>query len=678
MSRLIERPPLSAVEPVTEVLHGVPITDRYRWLEDQNSPETRAWIDDQTRYARAYLDAIPGRAKIVERVRELLDIERCDSFIRGGNRWFFRKRFPRQEQPAIYFREGQNGEDQLLVDPTTRCTGEYTTVKPVRASCDGSLLLYEVKQGGERAGVFEILDVAGRRRLPDALPHGYLRGLAFAPDGRSFYYSHEATGAERPCRRAVLHHVLGSDFAADREIFSAGENERLRLVLVSSAQTLGFLVCRFREKTYTHFYLWQMESGAAAIPVLRDAEYSFAPWLLPGRLLAVIDQGAPNRRVVEVQARKDRNPLYFDLVPETEALIRNWVITANHVVVMYAAGTRSRLAVFDRFGSRTGEIPSNPGETVRIVCSSGEDDEILLERESFAQPIEVHRCNVATGVSAEWARQTFPPEPSRYRHTEICLPSKDGASIPMFLVGDSRALATGAHPAVMTSYGGYGASSTPQFSVFVAFLLEHGCLFALPGIRGGSEFGAAWHTAAMRRKRQVAIDDFLAAANSLIDSGRTPPQRLGIFGGSNSGLLVGAAMTQRPDLFRAVLCMVPMLDMLRYHLFDNAYAWTDEFGTAEDRDDFHALYRYSPYHAVKDGVAYPATMFVSGDADQNCNPMHARKMTARLQAATASGGPVLLDYSHCRGHSPVLPLTERINALTDRLAFFCDQLRVSL
>jgi prolyl oligopeptidase len=246
----------------------------------------------------------------------------------------------------------------------------------------------------------------------------------------------------------------------------------------------------------------------------------------------------------------------------------------------------------------------------------------------------------------------------------------------MTLVGRPEVIASESHPAIMTAYGGFGVSVMPQFSVFVSYLIEHGCLFALPNIRGGSEFGAAWHKAAMRRNRQTAYDDFLSAAEWLMQTRRTSSDRLAIFGGSNSGLLVGAALTQRPDLFRAVICMVPMLDMLRYHLFDSARFWRDEYGTAEDPEDFAALVKYSPYHQVHEGVRYPATMIVSGDADRNCNPLHARKMTARLQAANSSERPIFLDYSKFRGHSPVLPLSERIEALTDRVAFLCDQLQL--
>ena len=248
----------------------------------------------------------------------------------------------------------------------------------------------------------------------------------------------------------------------------------------------------------------------------------------------------------------------------------------------------------------------------------------------------------------------------------------------MYLVGRRDVLKRSGNPTIMTSYGGYGVSVTPQFSIFVAFLMERGCLFALPNIRGGSEFGVEWHRAAKRRNRQTAYDDFLCAAEWLVKTGRTAPGKLAIFGGSNSGLLVGAALTQRPDLFGAVVCMVPMLDMLRYHLFDNAHVWKDEFGTVDDREDFAVLAKYSPYHQVREGVAYPATMIVSGDADRNCNPLHARKMTARLQAANISEHPIFLDYSKFRGHSPVLPLGERVEALTDRMAFLCDQLQLAV
>ncbi len=334
--------------------------------------------------------------------------------------------------------------------------------------------------------------------------------------------------------------------------------------------------------------------------------------------------------------------------------------------------------MFDLQGSRLGQLPVGQNDSVRIVGASAENDELLIEQESFTKPIQIWRCCARMREPQLWARRAIPFDSQEYAHVQVSFPAKDGSRIPMFLVGRHEVLADGLHPTIMTSYGGFGIPMTPQFSVFVSFLMERGCLFALPNIRGGSEFGVGWHNAAKRRNRQVAIDDFVAAAEWLIETGRTTPKKLAIFGGSNSGLLVGAALTQRPDLFRAVVCMVPLLDMLRYQLFDNAHAWVGEFGTAEDPDDFPGLARYSPYHHIRDDVAYPATMIVSGDADQNCNPLHARKMTARLQAANTSDNPIVLDYSRFRGHSPVLPLSDRIEALTDRMAFLCQQLRLSV
>jgi prolyl oligopeptidase len=676
MPRLIEPPPYSPVEPVIEILHGIPVADPYRWLEDQDSLQTRAWIEGQTRYARAYLDALPRREHIRKRIREFLAVETYDSIQKVGGRYFFRKRHPEQEQPCIYLRVGPDGEDQLLIDPAQRGTDKFTAVKPLRASPDGRLLLYEVKHGGERSGRFEIFDVEHRRVLPDALPHGYLRGFAFAPDSKSFYYVHEATAATRPFLRAVNHHVLGTCSDQDQQVFYAGDDERLRLAILPGRRQLGLLVYRFLDRTYTDFYVWRMGDGARPVLILQNADYGFAPRFLKGRILAAIDRDAPNRRIVEVQPTMKPDPLFFKLIPETDAAIRSWVVTADHIVVSYVFGTRTEIHIFDAYGKSLGHLASQDGQSIRLAGADSEGDEILLERESFTSPAAIDRYSASCGERSPWAQRSVPFDPAPYGHREVCFPSKDGTSIPMFIVGRREVLEGGSHPTIMTSYGGYGVPMTPQFSVFVAFLIERGCLFALPNIRGGSEFGAHWHVAAKRWNRQVAIDDFLSAAQWLVKTGKTDLDRLAVFGGSNSGLLIAAALTQRPELFRAVVCMVPMSDMLRYHLFDNAHVWKDEFGTADDPNDFAALRNYSPYHHVRDGTAYPATMIVSGDADQSCNSLHARKITARLQAANSSLHPIFIDYGKFRGHSPVLPLSERIEALTERMAFLCEQLEL--
>jgi prolyl oligopeptidase len=671
-------PPFSEQEPVTETLHGVPVTDPYRWLEDQDSPRTRAWIEEQTCYARGYLDRIPGRERIRERIREFLAVETFDSLQKIGNRYFFRKRLSDQEQPRTYMRNGADGEDQLLLDPAARGTGPYTAIKPLRVSPDGRLLLYEVKEGGERTGTFELLEIETRKRLPDLLPRGYLRGFAFAPDGRTFYYAHEALNAKRPFYRAAYEHVLGTSLSEDREMFFAGEDEKIRLVFSSQCKCLVFFVYRFLERTLTDVYLKPLKGEAQPQPIFCGIDYSLGLRLLGDRILAITDRGAPNRRIVEIRLQANGEHEWIDIIPESDTPINNWFVAGARIFVSYMRHMIQHILIFDPSGQKMGEIPMRNDETVRISGASLDGDELFLDTESFSEPISIFRYCSRSNERTLWAKRSVPFDPAGYRYSQVWYMSKDGTRIPMFLVGRRDVLDRGGNPTIMTSYGGYGVSMTPQFSVFVAFLMERGCLFALPNIRGGSEFGVEWHNAAKRRNRQTAYDDFLCAAEWLIETGRTSSGNLAIFGGSNSGLLVGAALTQRPDLFRAVLCLVPLLDMLRYHLFDNAHVWKDEFGTADDPDDFAALAKYSPYHQVQQGVAYPATMIVSGDADRNCNPLHARKMAALLQAANVSEYPIILDYSNFRGHSPVLPLNARVEALTDRMAFLCDQLQLSV
>jgi prolyl oligopeptidase len=676
MHASLNPPPFSQKEPITEILHNVPVTDAYRWLEDQDSPRTRAWIKEQAHYARNYLDSISGRDHIRERIREFLAVETYDSLQIVGGRYFFRKRLPDQEQPCIYVREGADGEDRLLIDPSERQNGKYTAVKPLSVSPNGRLLLYEVKEGGERTGTFELLEIETRKRLPDLLPRGYLRGFAFAPDGKSFYYVHEAVEAKRPFYRAAYHHLFGTPASEDREVFFAGQGEKIQISLTSDKERLAFFVHRFLEKTLTDIYLQPFEGEAPPHLIFNNIDYSLGLRFLDDRILAITDREAPNRKIVEIRLRENGEHDWIDVVPETDSRISNWLVGRHTVYVSCVKEMIYRIFVFDLSGKKLGEMPIRSDETLRIIGALPDADEVLIETESFIKPINIFRYSAKTNARALWAKRGIPFDSNDYSYSQIWFMSKDGTRIPMYLVGRRDVLTRTGNPTIMTSYGGYGVSMTPQFSVFVAFLMERGCLFALPNIRGGSEFGVEWHKAAKRRNRQTAFDDFLCAAEWLLKTGQTAPGKLAIFGGSNSGLLVGAALTQRPDLFGAVVCMVPMLDMLRYHLFDNAHVWKDEFGTVEDPDDYAALAKYSPYHQVREGVAYPATMFVSGDADRNCNPLHARKMTARLQGANVSEHPIFLDYNNLRGHSPVLPLTERIDALTDRIAFLCDQLQL--
>ena len=674
MPGIVSTPPLTQDEPITEILHGIPVTDPYRWLEDQNSPRTRAWIKQQTQYARSYLDSIPSREQIKQRVRKFLAVETCDSLKKAGGRYFFRKRLAQQEQSSLYMREGLDGEDQLLLDPSDQKRGAFVSVKPVRVSSDGNLLLYEEKEGGERAGNFFIFDVLAHKKLPDAFPKGYLRGFSFAPDSKSFYYVFQPLDSALLSQGCVYHHVLGTAFGTDRAVFHAKGNEKVRLALISDASRLGILVYRFQVETYTNFYVTPFSAEVEPECVVLDCADRFMPALTNRGLIAVTDRGAPNFRVVALRRSTRGVWEWLDLIQESNRNIQQWLVANDRIVVSYMREGQIEIRTFNLEGKQIGtlEVPSD--ETVRLAGVSATGDEIFLQIESFNRPPQTACHCMHTGAHTRWPRPEASLDLPPFAHKRISFRSKDGVLVSMFLAGKPESLAEARRPTIMTAYGGYGVSMTPQFSVLASLLMERGCVFALPNIRGGSEFGTAWHQAAKRRRRQVACDDFLSAAEWLISTGRTARDRLAIFGGSNAGLLVAAAATQRPDLFAAVLCMVPLLDMVRYHLFDGADVWQGEFGTSDDADDFFALLGYSPYHNIKKGCKYPATMIVSGDSDQNCNPLHARKMIARLQSANISGEPILLDYTRFRGHSPVLPLSTRIDALTDRIAFLTESL----
>src|SRR5208282_2445376 len=373
-----------------------------RWLEDQDAPRTRAWIEEQTRYARSYLDNLPGRERIRKRIREFLAVQTYDSLQTSGDRYFFRKRLPDQEQPCIYMREDADNEDRLLVDPSERGTGKYTAVKPLRVSPDGRLLLYEVKEGGERTGSFELLEIETRKRLSDLLPRGYLRGIAFAPDCKSFYYVHEAVETKRPFYRAAYQHLLGTPASEDREIFFAGEDERIRLILVSDKKRLAFFVYWFLEKTLTDIYLQPFHRATWPELIFSKIDYSLGLRLMDDKILAITDREAPNRRIVTIRLRKNREHEWIDVVPETDTPISNWLVVGDSIYVSYRKEMIHRIFIFDLYGTKLGEIPIQSDETLRLIDGSTDSHEVLLETESFTEPIGIFRYSAKTNERTLW------------------------------------------------------------------------------------------------------------------------------------------------------------------------------------------------------------------------------------------------------------------------------------
>ena len=678
MPLVLEPPPFTPVEPITELLHGVEITDPYRWLEDQNSSRTRKWIEEQTAYTRAYLDAIPGRDGIRKRVEELLTIEVTSDPWKVGNRHFFLKRLRNSEQHSIVMKEGILGEEQILVDPVLRATGPSTAVSIATISQDGRFLTYSVRQGGTDHAALEILDVEKNVVLPDRLPDGFCTGFVFAPDATGFYYSHREAHDVRPNYKAVFWHRFGTERSEDEQVFVAGDKPDVFLGILDSLETklLAYVVYSTGTSPRTSIYLHRMQPGAVPTLLLENIEGHFAPFFVRGQLFAYTDVGAPNSRIVQIGLTHPAPTQWHDVVPESHQRIQNFAIAGEQIFISRTDRFSSRVERFGLDGSQKKDLLFSAHGTIDLLNPTYSGTDLFYRYTSMTEASVTYCHDTHEEKTSTWDRAQVPFDPSLIAVEEVVYPSKDGTLIPLLLAGRKDLIHSGPLPTFLTGYGGFGSCVTPRFTAFATFLMEQGFLFAVPALRGGSELGGEWHFAGKRDKRQNSFDDFIAAAEWLLSQGRSAPGRIAIGGGSNAGLLVGAAVTQRPDLFRAAICLGPLLDMTRYHLFDFAAGWAEEYGSPDDERDFDSLLAYSPYHRVQDGVDYPAILLISGDADTRCNPMHARKMAARLQAANRSAWPVLLDYKSDWGHTPVQPLSAKIEALADRLAFICHELGI--
>jgi len=681
MAHAVDAPPQTPIEPVTEVLHGIEITDPYRWLEDQNSTRTRKWLEEQTAYTRAYFDAIPDRERIRTRVAELLALKEVISEPWNvGDRYFFLKRQEGWEQPVIVMRDGLFGPETVLVDPAQRGSGNSTAVSIATISQDGRFLAYSVRQGGTDHSALEILDVQQRTVLLDRLADGLCTGFAFSPDGSGFYYSHHKLNDLRPNYRAAFWHRFGTKPSEDEVVFFAGEEPNLFLGILHSheAELLAYAVFSTGKFCRTSIYLHRAEASKAAAPMLllHEIEGCFVPFFVRGRLLAYTDLAAPNFRIVSIDVN-DADPKHWrDIVSESDRRIQGFAAAGDQIFVTFADRFSTRIEAFDLDGKAKQDIPVPLYGTVNLVNRTTSTEKLFYDYTSISEPASLCCYDTRTKEVLIWGEKDLAFDPSLIEIDEVVYTSKDGTSVPLLLAARKGLLHSGPQPTFLTGYGGFGSCVTPQFTAFATFLMEQGFLFAVPALRGGSELGEQWHRAGKGGNRKNSFDDFIAAAEWLTSKGRSTAGRIAIGGGSNAGLLVGAAITQRPDLFRASICLGPLLDMTRYHLFDFAAGWVDEYGSPDDEQDFLSLLSYSPYHRVLDGTAYPAVLFISGDADTRCNPMHTRKMAARLQAATSSGHPILLDYKPAWGHTPVQPLSTKIDALTERLAFICHELGV--
>jgi prolyl oligopeptidase len=691
------RPPATRVEAVTDVVHGRSIPDEYRWLEgdgDQTSrgkvtPEVAAWTNAQNAYSRAVLDGLPGRRALEDRLRPLMEIDAVSAPQMRKSRYFFSRRRGSQNQPVIYWREGYKAPDRVLIDPAKLDPTGLTTVEWYSPSPDGTQLAFGTYRSGDENTTLHVLDVDSARVLPLAIPNK-TQSPDWLPDASGFVYQNLRNPSD-PYSGQVVFHRMGTDPTADVVLFrqfTHAEDAKLATTwgpFGSLSRDGRWLLLGYWTDTKSND-LWlvdfaafqrtgRVEKRVASVGV----DGSAFGTVIGGTLYLQTTKGAPKGRVVAVDAAHPRQEYWREIVPERQdAVIESVAFARGSIVITYLQNAANIVEVFDLGGRSLGRV-SQPGIGSTGISTELDRTEAYLTFTSFNHPTTIFRVDVSRpgGEPELWERPQLPVDPALVTVEQVWYTSKDGTPVSMFLVHKKGMARNGLAPTLLLGYGGFNVSQTPSFTAHLFQWYEDGGLFAVPNLRGGGEYGDAWHEAGMLERKQNTFDDFIGAAEWLIANRYTAPEKLAIWGGSNGGLLTGAMVAQRPDLFRVALVLVPLLDMLRYHDFLMARYWVPEYGSAEDAAQFPFLYAYSPYHHIRTGVQYPAVLLTAGEHDTRVHAMHARKMAARLQASTASDPadrPVLLWVDRDAGHGQGKPLNLQLRDRVDQRIFVMWQL----
>ena len=668
---------------VVDTLHGEAVSDPYRWLEDGDTPETRRWTEQQNAVTEAYLAAIPAREGIRKRLQQLLSIGVLGVPTPKRGRYFYLRRDGQQNQPVLYWREGFWGADRIALDPNALNEAGTTALDWYYPSDDGHLIAYGLSENGNEESVLHLLELDTGRWLPDRIPRMRAASVAWLPDGNGFYYTrYPAPGdvptTEEQYHRAIYFHRLGADPATDPLVLKPAEKEHWPGVSLSpDGRWLIITVARTFDQT--DLYLQDLSSGAGPVAVARDLPASFEGEIAHGRLFLRTNLDAPTYRLYAIDPKRPGRDDWREIVPpRSDAVLESVSITAERLALGYLERASSRLRITDLDGAPAQEVSLPTLGSLFGIGAEWDGRELFYGFSSYTIPPSVYRIDLTTGASSLWKQVEAELDPGRFEVKQVSYASRDGTAISMFVVHPTGLVMDGRNPTYLTAYGGFNISMTPAFSRSLLLWLEHGGVVAIPNIRGGGEYGEGWHQAGILANKQTSFNDFIAAAEWLIQERYTAPDRLAAAGGSNGGLLMGAALTQRPELFRAVVVQVPLLDMLRYHRFLIARLWIPEYGSADDSEQFRWLRAYSPYHHVRDGVAYPAVLLATAESDTRVDPMHARKMAARLQAATSARRPILLRLEARAGHGAGKPLSKVLEELTDSWTFVFSELGVEV
>lgn len=674
--------PTSRVDPVVEQLHGESIIDPYRWLEDSDREDVRVWTLAQNALTQAYLTGIEARPRIRARLAELLAIDSLGAPVPAGGRYFYARRRGTQNQPVLYVRTGVHGADSVLLDPNALNTLGTTALDWYFPSPDGRMLAYGLSENGTEDSVLHVMDVTTRQGLADRIERTRAAEVAWLPDASAFLYTRypqkgEVPDAELQYHRAVYAHRIGEEPGADRLVFRPDEKEHWPGVSLSlDGRWMVITVARTFDQM--DLYLQDQAAGGGLVPVVRGLPFSYHAQVSAGRLYIRTNEGAPQYRLyVADPASPDREGWSEIIRPREEAVLDGFLVTKSALALSYLERASSRLRIADLDGGAVRDIDLPTIGSLFAWGGAPDSEELFYGFSSYIIPPSVYCLSPGTGHQELWQRVEADLEPERFMVRQVSYRSKDGTEVTMFLVHRKELRTDGTNPVYLTGYGGFNIPMTPGFSRSLIAWLEQGGVVAVPNLRGGGEYGEGWHEGGMLATKQNTFDDFIAAAEYLIRERFTAPERLAIAGGSNGGLLMGAVLTQRPELFRAVVIQVPLLDMLRYHRFLIARLWIPEYGSAEDPEQFRWLRAYSPYHHVKDGTAYPAVLLATAEGDTRVDPMHARKMTARLQAATSEDRPVLLRLEARAGHGAGKPVSKILEELVDSWSFVAAELGVN-
>jgi prolyl oligopeptidase len=688
---LVTAPPKAKVDAVEDTLHGHKIADPYRWLEDSGSPDTQEYVRQELAYTRSILDPLPGREQIHQRLSQLFSIGTIGAPQVAGKYYFYTRREGTQNQPVLFVREGVHGKDRTLVDVNSMSTDGTVALDWWFPSYDGKYLSYGTSPSGSEESTLHVIETSTGKLLPDTIDRTRFASVAWKKDNSGFYYSRhprkgDVAAGEEVYHVKIFYHALGSEQGKDPLIFdpmSLGGTHNAQdipAVQLPDDDDRWLLITVFEGWAKSELYLQDLKAGTPAVEVTQKKESLYNGEIFRGKLYISTNEDAPHFHVFVADPGNPKRENWKEIVPQSDAVLQNFSVLGEKLFLQYEKDAVSQLKLSDLNGKPLGDIPLPAIGSVIGVGGKWDRKEVFYNFNSFTVPPSVYSYDLVGRKTDLWDKVHADLDPSAFEVKQVWYASKDGTRIPMFLFHKKGIELNGKNPTLLTGYGGFNISLTPNFVASRYVWLEHGGVFAVANLRGGGELGEDWHRAGMLEKKQNVFDDFLAAAEFLISDKITDKDHLAIQGGSNGGLLMGAAFTQRPDLFRAVVCQVPLLDMLRYQNFQIAKLWIPEYGSADDPKQFDWLYAYSPYHHVKPGAEYPSILFMTADTDTRVDPMHSKKMAALMQAEAANGQsrerPILLRIETKAGHGAGKPITKQIEEQIDIYSYLFWQLGV--